>query len=215
MMARDTTRTTPSRPNLRERQKRRTRSEISQVALELFEERGVERTMVDDIVERAEVSQRTFFRHFATKEDAALLIHHDFGVALRRYLDQGGRSSPLSTLCGVYSRVLADYGRGEGEAAQQMLRVRALMLTSPALHTAGLRLDTQRAQELLEYFMAEGEWSVERELGVRMAVETTAAAVRVTLKVWNDLYNSATPADAAELFDQVLASAGIDPGANG
>lgn len=207
----DTSDKAPRRPNLRERQKRRTRSEISQVALELFEERGVERTTVDDIAERAEVSQRTFFRHFATKEDAALLIHHDFDMALRRYLDQGDRSAPLSTLRGVYARVLAEYGRGEGEAARQMLRVRALMLTSPALHTAGLRLDTHRAQELLEYFMGEGEQTAGRELQVRMAVETTAAAVRVTLKVWSDLHHSATPADAAELFAQALESAGIDP----
>ncbi|MEE2039506.1 helix-turn-helix domain-containing protein [Nocardiopsis sp. CT-R113] len=214
-MTKDAPDAAPSRPNLRERQKWRTRADISQVALELFEERGVEHTTVDDIVDRAEVSPRTFFRHFATKEDAALLIHHDFDVALRRHLHRGDRNSPLSTLCGVYSRVLADYGRGEGEAAQQMLRVRALMLNSPALHTAGLRLDTRRAQELLEHFLAEGEWTAHRELQVRMAVETTAAAVRVTLKIWNDLYNSATPADAAELFDQALNSAGIVPGANG
>jgi hypothetical protein len=91
-----------------------------------------------------------------------------------------------------------------------MLRVRALMLTSPALRAAGLCLDTHRAQELLEHFMAEAECAAHRELQIRMAVETTAAAVRVALKVWNDLYNSATPADEAELFDEALASAGIN-----
>ncbi|WP_162147306.1 MULTISPECIES: TetR/AcrR family transcriptional regulator [Actinoalloteichus] len=200
-----------NRPTLRERQRQRTRGEISQAALDLFEAQGVEGTTVDDIAHRAGVSPRTFFRHFAMKEDAALLIHHDFDGALHSHLGQGENRSPLATLCSVYSQVLANYGRGDGEAARQMLRVRALMLTSPTLRTASLRLDAQRAQELLEHFMPAGDRNAREELRIRMAVETTAAAVRVTLTIWNDLYNRGTPVDAAHLFAEALDSAGIRP----
>ncbi|MFG2940704.1 TetR family transcriptional regulator [Streptomyces sp. NPDC048282] len=42
---------------------------LSEAALELFLERGFEQTMVADIAERAGVTARTFFRHFADKRE--------------------------------------------------------------------------------------------------------------------------------------------------
>lgn len=57
---------------LRERKKQRTREALLRVAIELFTTRGYEQTTVDDIADAVGVSQRTFFRYFAGKEDAAL-----------------------------------------------------------------------------------------------------------------------------------------------
>jgi AcrR family transcriptional regulator len=54
---------------LRERKKQKTRETISQVALRLFAERGYEETTIADIAEAAEVSPRTVFAYFPTKED--------------------------------------------------------------------------------------------------------------------------------------------------
>lgn len=45
---------------------------IRTAALELATEHGYDRTTVDRICERAGVSQRTFFNHFPTKQDAFL-----------------------------------------------------------------------------------------------------------------------------------------------
>src|SRR5262245_56107222 len=57
----------------RELRSLRTRQRIRHAAVELFERRGVDSVTVDEIADAAGVSRRTFFHHFATKEDAALL----------------------------------------------------------------------------------------------------------------------------------------------
>ncbi|KTR95336.1 transcriptional regulator [Microbacterium testaceum] len=46
-----------------------TRERLRAAALELFEERGFGVTTVPDIVERAGVTRRTFFRHFSDKRE--------------------------------------------------------------------------------------------------------------------------------------------------
>lgn len=52
----------------RERKKQHTRDELIACAAKLFRERGFDETTTADIAEAADVSQRTFFRHFASKE---------------------------------------------------------------------------------------------------------------------------------------------------
>jgi AcrR family transcriptional regulator len=58
--------------SLRQRKRARTRAALIAAALELFERQGYEATTIDEIAAAADVSPRTFFRYFSTKEEVAL-----------------------------------------------------------------------------------------------------------------------------------------------
>jgi len=62
-------RKSPAAPGLRERKQQQTRERLKRAAMALFLERGFEATTIDDIAAAAEVSRRSFFHYFASKED--------------------------------------------------------------------------------------------------------------------------------------------------
>ncbi len=88
-----------ARENLDGRELRavRNRERIRAAALDLFEQRGVDRVTVDEIAAAAGVSRRSFFHHFPTKEDAALLP-----------LERGGRLLSEAATASRRSKTFAD-----------------------------------------------------------------------------------------------------------
>ena len=75
-----------SRVSLRERKKLATRRSLRRVALDLVAERGFVHVTVEDIAEAADVSPRTFFNYFPSKEAALFGANPERVAALRERL---------------------------------------------------------------------------------------------------------------------------------
>lgn len=83
-------------PGLRERKKQRTHDTIARVALELFAERGYDETTLDDIAEAADVSKRTIFSYYQSKED--ILFHDEPRILLEIDQRLRGRAPGTTTV---------------------------------------------------------------------------------------------------------------------
>src|SRR3984957_14519828 len=89
----------PVESQRRERKKRQTRDALVHAALTLFDAKGYEHTAVREITDAVDVSERTFFRYFAGKEDLALSFIRDSTDAfIRELAARPAEEPPFSAL---------------------------------------------------------------------------------------------------------------------
>jgi AcrR family transcriptional regulator len=110
---------------LRELKKERTKEALESAALRLFRERGYAETSVAEIAAEAEVSRRTFFRYFRSKEGVVFANADENGRRLQEALEREPlESDPLSAFGNVVVRLtrseIEDRGADEILARQRL-----------------------------------------------------------------------------------------------
>ena len=60
------------KPNRMERRRLETRGKLLKATLDLVVEKGIEKTTMSDITDRADLGRRTFYYHFVSKEEAVI-----------------------------------------------------------------------------------------------------------------------------------------------
>ncbi|GJG86762.1 TetR family transcriptional regulator [Gemmatimonadetes bacterium T265] len=165
---------------MRARKRDRVREQLTEAAFTLFLRDGYDATTVDAIAAAAEVSRRTFFRYFGTKEDVLLAWVELRDGALRAALAERPRGEPpLATVRAALAPLVAYY-----EAAPE--RWRAIMRLSAAHPVLGGRRREKQAR--WERTLAEG---VAAALGVgadalraQLAARVGLAAFETAVEAW-------------------------------
>jgi AcrR family transcriptional regulator len=168
---------------LRERKKTETRRVIAAVALQLAIEHGPDAITVDDIAAGADVSTRTVFNHFGTKDEAILGIDPDRRAELAtEVLARPADEAPLDAL----RSVLADAMTSADDVGRLWLARARLLQDHPQLRSAQLVSQGAFEQALAEAVAARTGMDAERDIYPRLVVAAALAALRVALAAGAD-----------------------------
>jgi AcrR family transcriptional regulator len=181
----------------RERKKQRTREQIVERAMALFDERGFEHVTIAEIAAAADIAPRTFFSYFPSKED---VVFHDFDVVfdvIKERID--GRAEGESTMDALRAFIVEFVEQVDhGDPAEQCRR--RVISASPSLQ----QHDRERVGRI-EHVIADG---LARDLGVEpgslraRVVAAAAAAGLIELEGYFD--KDDPPDDPMAVFDEVF-----------
>jgi len=167
--------------SLRQRKRARTRAALINAALQLFERHGFEATTIDEIAAAADVSPRTFFRYFATKEEVAL--GDDLGPEILGLLAARPAGEPmLESARHVVADSLVLVTAEDREALLARLRI---VYRTPSLRA-------RRWEYQLEMGRVSGAALAERrglppdDLGSRVTAAAIFTAIEVAMDRWQE-----------------------------
>ncbi len=93
--------------NRQDRRKLEVRERILQAAFDLFLSQGMQATTIEDICERADVANRTFFNHFATRQDMVRALAEQRLLNLHDLLQDRATEPVPARLIGVFDGIAA------------------------------------------------------------------------------------------------------------
>ncbi|TDB86859.1 TetR family transcriptional regulator, partial [Micromonospora fluostatini] len=190
----------------RDRKKRQTRAALAAAALRLVAERGLDQVTVEEISDAADVSARTFFNYFSTKDEALVGdSESDRERVLRALATVPPQVPALQALRLALAEVVDEV---QGEAELWLLRMRVVM-QHPVLLARLLSGNAATEQALVAALAARTGLPPDDVYPV-LVVAVTGAALRTAMVRWAasggerslaELVNEAFAAVAAGLPD--------------
>ncbi len=167
------------RPSLRERKKTKTRQALLDAADKMFATRGYESTTLEDICDAAEVSLRTFFRYFDSKQDLALEANHKNAQRRREGLADPRREVDVFTfLRDSYTAMAKEFA--DDDYALQRFR---LLREQDALQAKSLLIEVQSERDIADALMRELS-GPDAELRARMIAAMVISGIRYAVLRW-------------------------------
>lgn len=154
-----------------------TRERLREAAVELFAERGFEATTVPDIVERAGLTRRTFFRHFSDKREVFFGDDEIPAIAAQAVAAAPPDATPFSIAWTGFHRLAADRFEPRRE---EMRAARRLIASEPALRERDLQKQADLRDALRDGYLARGTASLTARVTAGVAVEL----LQIALERW-------------------------------
>ncbi|SCE06671.1 transcriptional regulator, TetR family [Streptomyces sp. BpilaLS-43] len=167
-------------------------------AFELFTEHGYDSTTIDDIVRRAGVGRRSFFRYFPTKEEVVFPDHERALADMVRYLDEGDQEpDPVGRACGAARMVMRMYA----ENSEFSVKRYALTRKVAALKTHETSVVRRYERALAAYLKRQFALLPDGDMRAYTIAASVVAAHNFGLRAW---LRSGARGDAAAAVDQAL-----------
>lgn len=154
-----------------------TRERLRAAALELFAEHGFDATTVPDIVERAGLTRRTFFRHFTDKREVFFGDDEIPALAASTVAAAPAGAAPFAIAWAGFHRLAAD--RFEPRRAQ-MQAARRFIASEPALRERDLQKQADLRDALRDGYLARGVDVFTARVTAGVAVEL----LQIALERW-------------------------------
>lgn len=167
--------------SLREKHSTETRQRLVEVALELFVAQGYEATTVDEIAHGADVSPRTFFRYFPTKE---ALLFHDFEERLAQIKDEIARRPAGEPAAETLVAVLEAFVLELDTAPTERDLIVRLLDERPSLRSYQRATIAEHSEGAIADALAEHAGLDPDDLGLRTMVLAVGACFDVALRDW-------------------------------
>lgn len=169
-------------PGLRERKKLATRSALSEAALRLAVERGLDRVRVEDIAAEAGVSPRTFNDYFSSKGEAVVGAGVDRAARVRAALQARPADEPLWQ---ALSHAVTERYPDDRLDPAWVAKAR-LVKATPALTAERLRSEATVERELAGAIAERTGTDIDRDLYQRLVAAAIVSATHVALDHWLD-----------------------------
>ncbi len=188
-------------PDRRARKKQLTRDALIQAALDLFEAKGYDQTAIHEITDAVDVSERTFFRYFASKEDLVLSFVRDGAAAFAEALAaRPADEEPLAAARGAFGVSLRQLSGPRAEAVPAYLSVLRLIDATPVLLAAHLRYTHDHDQEIIRVLARREGVDPETDRRPRVLAGVIGAVVFLALRDWR-AGDDQSPEAMAAAFD--------------
>ncbi|MFH8484118.1 TetR family transcriptional regulator [Streptomyces longisporoflavus] len=173
------------------------REVLAQAAFQLFLERGFEQTTVDDIVARAGVGRRSFFRYFPSKEDAVFPDHESCLADMTAFLDAADGGDPVEAVCDAARIVLRMYATNPEFSVQRY----RLTQEVPGLRTYELSVVRRYERTMAGYLRGRYADYEDGSLRAEVIAAAVVAAHNNALRSW---LRSGGDGDAEAAVDHAL-----------
>jgi AcrR family transcriptional regulator len=162
---------------LRARKKQRMREQIIKAAFQLFERKGFEAVTVEEIAATIEISPRTFYRYFPTKEDVVLLRPDDSTV-VRAMQQREPEETDVEFVARVMKAAIADR-KADNEAKMYRLIER-----TPALQAHLFQVTWEDQDVLAQELLRRSSRKAGDEFRARIVAHTVTNAIRIAYVDW-------------------------------